>query len=151
MRIYTDTSVFGGYFDEEFAEWSKKLFAEFEQGLNTAVISDITLRELEDAPAKVRELAKRIPEENREYVSLGEEAKRLALCYIEEGVVSKKYLIDAQHIAVATIERVDVLVSWNFKQIVNLGKIRLYNGVNLKRGYPLLEIRSPKEVLHEEV
>ncbi len=58
--------------------------------------------------------------------------------------------MDAQHIAIATVERVDVLVSWNFKHIVNLSRIRLYNGVNLKKGYPLLEIRSPKEVLHEE-
>ncbi len=48
MRIYTDTSVFGGYYDEEFAKWSRKLFVEFEERLNTAVISDITLRELED-------------------------------------------------------------------------------------------------------
>ena len=119
--------------------------------MNTAVISDITLRELEDAPANVRGLLNRIPEENREYVLWGEEAKRLALSYIEERVVNEKYLIDAQHIAIATIERVDVLVSWNFKHIVNLSKIRLYNGVNLKKGYPLLEIRSPKEVLHEEI
>ena len=60
-------------------------------------------------------------------------------------------MIDAQHIAIATIERVDVLVSRNFKHIVNLDKIHLYNGVNLKKGYPLLEIRSPMEVLHEEI
>jgi hypothetical protein len=93
----------------------------------------------------------KIPEGNREYVLLGEKAKGLALSYIEEGAANENYLIDAQHIAIATIERVDVLVSWNFKHIVNLNKIHLYNGVNLKKGYPLLEIRSPMEVLHEEI
>ncbi len=54
-----------------------------------------------------------------------------------------------KHFAIATINRVDVLVSWNFRHIVNLSRIRLYNSVNLKYGYPLLEIRSPREVLDE--
>jgi len=75
--------------------------------------------------------------------------RHIARHYIEEGVVSEEYLVDAQHIAIATVSRVDVLVSWNFKHIVNLSKIRVYNSVNLKYGYPLLEIRSPREVLYE--
>lgn len=58
--------------------------------------------------------------------------------------------IDAQHIAVATISRVDVLVSWNFSHIVNLARIRGYNSVNLRQGYPILEIRSPREVFSDE-
>ena len=57
---------------------------------------------------------------------------------------------DAQHIAMATIARVDVLVSWTFKHIVNLERIHGYNSVNLRRGYPLLEIRFPREVLRNE-
>ena len=75
---------------------------------------------------------------------------KLAHHYIEDGAVTEKYLVDAQHIAIATIQRVDVLVSWNFKHIVNLTRIRLYNSVNLKYGYSLLEIRSPQEVLYEK-
>ena len=50
------------------------------------------------------------------------------------------------HIALATLARVDALVSWNFKHIVNLHRIRGFNGVNLMRGYGTLEIRSPREV-----
>ena len=61
-----------------------------------------------------------------------------------------KFLIDAQHIAIATINRVDVLVSWNFKHIVNLRRIQLYNATNLKYGYALIEIRSPREVIDEK-
>jgi hypothetical protein len=57
---------------------------------------------------------------------------------------------DALHIALATVARVDVLVSWNFKHIVNLARIHAYNAVNLKRGYPLLEIRTPREIVEDE-
>ena len=57
---------------------------------------------------------------------------------------------DALHVALATVARVDVLVSWNFKHIVNLGRIRLFNSVNIEWGYGLVEIRSPKEVLEYE-
>ena len=52
--------------------------------------------------------------------------------------------------ALTTIGRVDVLVSWNFRHIVNLGRIRLFNAVNLEQGYGLIEIRTPKEVLSGE-
>jgi len=66
-------------------------------------------------------------------------------------VITDKFLLDAQHIAMATLSRVDVMVSWNFKHIVNLNRIRLYNSVNLKLGYPMIDIRSPREVLYEEL
>jgi len=149
IKVYVDTSVFGGCFDAEFEEWSNRLIEEFKAGFKVLVISDLTLKELEGAPPDVRNLVEEIPEENREYVVLNDEARGLARHYIEEGVVSEGYLVDAQHIAIATVSRVDVLVSWNFKHIVNLSKIRLYNSVNIKYGYPLLEIRSPREVLYE--
>jgi len=136
MRVYVDTSVFGGCFDTAFEEWSNKLKEEFKLGLKVAVISDLTLRELAEEPQKVRSLVEEIPEEHKEYVTLDDEAKMLAGHYIEEGVVGEDAMVDAQHIAIATVNRVDVLVSWNFKHIVNLTKIRLYNSVNLKYGYP---------------
>jgi hypothetical protein len=50
------------------------------------------------------------------------------------------------HIALATVAQVDVVVSWNFKHIVNYGKIRLFNGVNLECGYRTMAIHSPMEV-----
>ena len=85
-----------------------------------------------------------------EKVFLGEEAVSLAEAYIKEGVVGEANRVDAQHIAIATIQRVDVLVSWNFQHIVNWSRIRAFNSVNLKLGYPQLEIRSPQEVYYEE-
>ncbi len=150
LQLYIDTSVIGGCCDEAFSEWSLRLINEIRRGLKIAVISDLTLQELEDAPAEVREIYELLPVKNVKFVSLTEEAEKLAGSYLAERVVGPKHLFDAQHIAIATIERVDVLVSWNFKQIVNLNRIHRFNAVNLKFGYPLLEIRSPREVLYEE-
>ncbi len=149
-RVYLDTSVIGGYFDDEFSLWSRKLFHEFDDRKKIAVISDLTLEELEMAPPVVKELPHKIPEYARELVSFEDEAEALAREYIHQRVVTTLHLADAQHIAIATVERVNVLVSWNFKQIVNLNKIHLFNSVNLKLGYPVLEVRSPREVLDEK-
>jgi hypothetical protein len=52
------------------------------------------------------------------------------------------------HIALATLNNADVLASWNFKHIVNLDRIRLYNSINLRLGYRLIEIRTPREILN---
>jgi hypothetical protein len=147
-RVYIDTSVIGGCLDDEFAMWSKILFDEFRSGIKVAVVSDITLRELEAAPDNVKEILSTISGTSLENVFLKEEAEKLAFSYLENKVVSPKHLADAQHIAIASVERVDVLVSWNFQQIVNLDRIHAFNSVNLKQGYPILEIRSPMEVIH---
>ena len=150
LRIYIDTSVIGGRLDKEFQNASMELIDKFKRGEMIVVISELTTLELKDAPQEVQNILKEIPERNIEYVELTEEAVNLAGKYITEGVIGRGKLVDAEHIAVATINRVDVLVSWNFRHIVNLQKIRGYNSVNLKYGYPLLEIRSPLEVITYE-
>ncbi len=150
QRIYIDTSVIGGCQDEEFSKWSIQLFEDFREGLRTAVVSDLTRRELEGAPESVKKTLLSLPDSNLENVFLNEEAETLAQKYIADRVVGVRHIADAQHIAIASLVRVDVLVSWNFKQIVNLERIHAFNSVNLKFGYPVLEIRSPREVIHEE-
>ena len=150
QRIYLDTSVIGGYLDKEFQVWSKQLFDEFKTGKKIAVISDITLDELENARQEIRDLLKLIPEKAKEYVLNDREAEELADAYLKEGAITKKFYEDALHIAIATINKVDVLVSWNFKHIVNLDRIKKYNGVNLKHGYTILEIRNPREILNSK-
>jgi len=150
QRIYLDTSVIGGCEDEEFSKWSIKLFEDLRQGLKIAVVSDLTKRELERAPKSVKRVLASLPDNNIENVFLTEEAEQLARKYIEEKVVSIKHIVDAQHIAIASVERVDVLVSWNFQQIVNLNRIHAFNAVNLKIGYSMLEIRSPREIIYEK-
>jgi len=147
QRIYIDTSVVGGCFDKEFKEWSDKLFAEFRDGKKIAVISDITLDELSFSRPEVRNHLDTISNDFIEYILSDEQSEELAELYIKEHVVTRKSHEDALHIAVATVNRVDVLVSWNFKHIVNLDRIRKYNAVNLMNGYPILEIRNPREIL----
>jgi predicted nucleic acid-binding protein len=150
QRVYVDTSVIGGCLDEEFGAYSQRLADDFDQGRFRAVISDVTLAELETAPPAVRQLLARPGFAEAERVNVGDEAVALADAYIREGAAQESNRFDALHIAVATVNRVDVVVSWNFKHIVKLSRIRAYNAVNLKLGYPELEIRSPLEVYYEE-
>jgi len=149
-RIYTDTSVVGGCLDEEFSLHSVQLFDRFRRGSDTLVVSDLTLAELEGAPSQVREVLQSVPDDMLEEVTFDAEASELAQEYLAAGVIGAAHLEDARHIATATVQHVDVLVSWNFKHIVNLDRIRGYNSVNLRLGYALLEIRSPQEVLRYE-
>ena len=147
QRIYIDTSVIGGCFDKEFKKWSDKLFVEFQEGKKIAVLSDITIDELSFSRPEVRNHLDTIPKDFKEYILADEQAEELAEYYIKEHAITRKSLEDARHIAVATINKVDVLVSWNFKHIVNLDRIRKYNAVNLKNGYAMIEIRNPREIL----
>ncbi len=140
----------GGCEDNEFREPSRRLLEAFVGGDLTLVLSELTLRELDAAPEKVRIVLGRVPQAHIEPLSLSSEAEELAGAYIEDGAIGARMRADALHIALATVARVDVLVSWNFKHIVNLKRIHAYNSVNLKKGYPLLEIRTPREVPGDE-
>ncbi|MEW6744377.1 MAG: PIN domain protein [Planctomycetota bacterium] len=150
FRIYADTSVLGGCEDEEFREHSLRLLDSFVRGERVLVLSSLTVQELTAAPTDVRTRLASVPEEHIEMLQLDAEAKDLAEAYIAAGVVAPRMRADAQHIAIATVGRVDVLVSWNFKHIVNLERIRGYNSLNLRKGYPMIEIRTPREVLLDE-
>jgi predicted nucleic acid-binding protein len=148
LRIYIENSVIGGYFDDEFKEHTRKLFEKFKNGIFKPVISSHVIAELENgAPNHVKENLMTI---NYEEYTINDEMLKLAEKYIEQKVVSENYYSDALHIAVATVIGVDVLVSWNFKHIVNLDRIKSFNSVNLKEGYSILEIRTPREVVESE-
>jgi len=137
-KIYIDTSVIGGCFDKEFETWSNQLIEEFIKGEKIAIISDITIQELELAPEKVQKKLDEIPPDNIEFMLTDIEAESLAQLYISEGTITPKSYQDALHIANATLKVVHALISWNFKHIVNLDRIKKYNGVNLKNGYGML-------------
>ena len=148
QRIYIDTSVVGGYFDEEFKEATTLLFQRLENGEILFVVSDLLDLELTNAPQKVRDLLHNYSADKFIRVELTEEAIKLSDTYISEKVVGKTSLEDCRHIALATINKVDVLASWNFKHIVNLDRIKGYNSVNLRLGYQMIEIRSPKDLVN---
>ena len=148
MKVYADTSTIGGCFDEEFKDYSNALFREFVSGNKILMLSDLTAQELELARKEVKEKIHEIPVLYRVDIGISDEAIKLAESYIEEGALTNKSYNDALHIALATIYFADVLASWNFKHIVNLNRIRLYNSINLKLGYRMIEIRTPREILN---
>ncbi|MCX6267158.1 MAG: PIN domain-containing protein [Bacteroidetes bacterium] len=147
QRLYIDTSVFGGFFDEEFAEFTKPLFERLQKGEFKLLFSTVTQEELALAPDQVKKLVENIKIENTEFIEANEEAVELATQYILEKVVGQTSLPDCLHIALATINRADFLISWNFKQIVNVQRIRGYNAINIKNGYKQIEIRSPRDFM----
>ena len=150
QRFYFDTSVFGGVFDTEFEEDSLQIFEMVKVGKITCVYSDLTESELLEAPERVRSYFAGLPEKMMERVVVNDEILSLASKYIEEKVVGQTSFDDCLHIAAATINKVDILISWNFKHIVNVYRIRGYNSINIRSNFQSLEIRSPKEVIGYE-
>jgi predicted nucleic acid-binding protein len=149
-KYYIDTSVFGGYFDKEFEFITKQLFTSILKENTRILYSELTESELRNAPQIVKDFIIGLPKEMIEFIEITPEAVELADRYIAESVVGKTSRDDCIHIALATINRADVLISWNFKHIVNYKRIRGFNSVNLKNGYPMLEIRSPQEMINYE-
>lgn len=146
LKVYLDTSVIGGCFDEEFKEDSNKLIEEIRLGLKIGVVSEITIEELNKSPNHIKDFYS-LFNNLLERVNTNLEIENLAEEYVKQNIVTRKYLNDAGHIAHATFYNADVLVSWNFKHIVNFNKIIQFNAVNIKNGFKSLQIYSPKEVL----
>ena len=146
MELYLDTSVLGGQFDAEFAQWTNPLIQSFLLGKHIPIISDLTIEELENAPTKVRNLLEDLIESPARLVMANETSDALADEYIARGALTIGSKTDARHIALATLTSAYVLVSWNFKHIVNVNRIRLFHSVNVAYGYGLIDIRSPMEI-----
>ena len=146
-RVYIDTSVVGGQFDKEFSADTIPLFKAVENGQVIIIVSDLLEAELLRAPQYVKDFLATLPAKQIENIRLTQDAAQLANEYILAKVVGQTSRADCQHIAMATLARADILVSWNFKHIVNLDRIRGYNGINYQLGYNMIEIRTPKEII----
>ncbi|MDA3940235.1 MAG: type II toxin-antitoxin system VapC family toxin [Spirochaetia bacterium] len=147
MRIYADTSIFGGVFDKEFSNPSKQFFEEVSAGRFELMTSALVEAEIEPAPEAVRMFFAKYAE-LANIVDIGREALDLRLEYIGSGVVTDKSMDDALHVALATVSCCDFIVSWNFKHIVHFDKIPKYNAVNVLNGYSPIGIFSPLEVIN---
>jgi predicted nucleic acid-binding protein len=147
LIVYPDTSVFGGCFDREFAEESRTFFAEIRSGRFDILVSETTLRELQRAPDYVRQVLADVPEDRLMSMALSEEVEALRDAYVDALVVGASAILDAEHIASASVAGVDLIVSWNFKHVVHFEKIRGYHAVNLLRGYHPIPIHTPREVV----
>lgn len=151
MRIYTDTSVFGGCCDKEFSDPSRAFIDMVEQGTFTMIVSPVVEAEINHpaTPLMVKDIYRRLLGIT-EIVSITPEAIKLQTSYIKQGIVGAQWEDDALHVAVASVSKCDLIVSWNFKHIVNFRKIPLYNAINIINGYPELRIYSPLEVIQYE-
>lgn len=150
QRIYLDTSVIGGCVDPEFAPWPKGLVRDFREGTFLPVVSELVAAEIEVAPEAVQQVYKQLVTIGAELLTITEAASALAESYLEHEILPERFEADALYIAAATTSEVDLLVSWNFRHIVRLDRIRMFNAVNREFGYKEIEIYSPREVTQYE-
>jgi len=150
FRVYADTSVYGGCFDDEFAPESRAFFEAIRRGRFKLVMSPSVLAELQRVPERVRRIVVDLPEHGIEMIDFTEEVGRLREAYLEAGILGREHQADAEHIAFASVAEVDFVVSWNFKHIVQFDKIAGYQAVNLLNGYREVRIYSPREVVANE-
>ena len=150
LRIYCDTSVVGGCFDVGFERDSLRLLEAARNGRLVLLLSDVVLAELADAPARVQQVLESLTLTAVEKVEITAEVLALRDAYLAAKILGPRWADDAAHVAAATVARADAIVSWNFKHIVRLDKMKAYNQVNLLHGYGILTIITPKEVLNDE-
>ncbi len=146
QKLYIDTSIIGGCFDDIFEQHSKLLIEQIKATKYEAYISGITLDELERAPLNVTDEYLKL----KPYISiltLNSKARKLANKYITDGKFSSKFLADMQQIALATVHDIDVIASWNFKHMVNPDRVFVYNSINERAGYKPIQICSPSMLL----
>ena len=149
IRVYSDTTVFGGIVDPEFETTSRLFFQRIREGRFTLVLSALVEQEISRGPQEVQDLlALHLP--TAEIVDITADALDLQQAYIDAEFVRAKSHNDALHVAVATIHRCALIVSWNFRDIVNFRKIPLYNEVNVSLGYGNIAIYSPLEVTKDD-
>ena len=149
IRVYADTSVFGGIYDDDFQDESKEFFEEVKKSRFTLITSAVVQAEIEPAPKKVKLFFNDIIK-NAEIVDISKEALQLRDAYLKAGIVPPKYSDDALHVALACVSNCSLIVSWNFKHIVHFEKIPLYNAINILNGYSEIKIFSPFEVIKYE-
>ena len=150
IRAYIDNSVISGTQDEEFADASLRFFQLVRRGEFLVLVSPVTFRELGRAPGTVREFWGSVPPDCVEEVPVNVEVDALAEQYVRAGVLGRASTEDALHVAAATVAGADLILSWNFGDIVNFNRITGFNGVNVMNGYRSMTILSPREVGHEE-
>lgn len=142
-RVYVDTSVVGGVHDRHFSADSKWVFDEAARGSLVLLVSDILVKELDDAPDEVRDVLDNLPRAAIEPVFLDMIARELRDAYLAAKVVGPKRTLDASHVAVATVARADACLSWDRAHIVGLARVHGYNKINRGRGYQELTIATP--------
>jgi predicted nucleic acid-binding protein len=147
LRVYLDTSVFSAYFDRRWPE-RRRATREFwgRRRVLRLTSSELARHELSQAPDADtrRRLLRLLAMVNVD--ALSDEMQRLADRYVRAAVFSDATRADALHVAAAVVGGSDVLVSWNFRHLVNVARRAKVNEVNRALGLRAIEIVSPPEV-----
>lgn len=149
LTLYLDSSVLGGYYDEEFAETTRALWRQMEHGRFHFVSSLLVDQEISAAPVRVQKLMAETFTQ-ADLLPYTREAEELAAAYLWQKVVPARFADDARHVAIAVVNGVGIVASWNFKHLVNLQREAGFNAVNLLQGYQAVRIVSPLELVYEE-
>lgn len=149
QTLYLDTSVIGGYHDSEWMADTQELWRQAGAGHWRLVTSIVAEAELGHAPENVRAVFAETFDAGN-ILDTSVEIEELAQAYMAAGVVPRKYLDDALHVAMATVHGVRLVVSWNFKHLVNVRREDGFNAVNLLQGWPPVRIVSPKELIYAD-
>jgi len=146
IRVYADTSVYGGVEDDEFADASRTFFAQVRQGRFALAVSPLVVEEIAEAPEAVRKHFNAfLPQAT--ILDVTPDVQSLQQAYLDAGILTPAWQEDALHVALASVHKCDVIVSWNFRHIVHFQKIPKYSAVNALHDYPSIAIHSPPEVL----
>ena len=149
LKIYLDTTIFNFVFDQSAFKEHKLTVKLFEQiDRYESYVSDIVLQEINrcSEPKKQKMLNLIIQNDIRQ-LPLDESSQALANQYLHQRIIPKKYEDDAFHIAIASVNNMDVILSWNFEHIVKLKTKREVVAINLLMGYKEIDIYSPLEVV----
>jgi len=154
LNVYLDTSVINFLFAEDSPE-KKKITEEFfddyvAKGKFNAYISSVVIEEIERTKEteKRERLSNVILKYDLPVIGLTEEGVKLGQKYIKEKIIPEKKVDDARHLAIATINEIDVLVSWNYKHLANVNKEKQVIAVNIREGYNYpLRLTTPLEVM----
>jgi hypothetical protein len=154
LKIYLETTLFNFYINSDLGDphtETVKLFAEIAAGKYDAFTSDYVVDELGKAPPDKRsKMMSLLTKFNIPVLNMSDDAERLAGFYVTERVVPEKYRTDGLHIAIATVNDLDMIISMNFQHIVKRKTIKMTGHINTMNGYRAIEIYSPMEVVDND-
>lgn len=151
LKLYLDTTILNFAFADDAPKEMEDTLRFFKQIVRFEIsISDIVLDEISRCPVLKRtEMMDLINRYEWDILELDQAAKGLAARYISEGIIPVKYRDDAYHIAIASVNNLDAILSWNFQHIVKMKTKREVVGINLIEGYKSIDIYTPGEVVED--
>jgi len=153
QKIYIETTLFNFYFDKDRDAHAAtvKLFQEIAAGKYEAFTSTYVTDELESASEEKRDkMMGLITEYDITVLAPNDEAARLADIYVSEGAIPQRFRTDGLHIAIATVNDLEMIISMNFQHIVKRKTKMLTGNINVLNGYRAVEILNPMEVVEDE-